>query len=601
MPPRLTTSVIVGLFAACMLGTASAADIRVPLDQPTIQAAIDASATGDVVLIAPGTYYESLNLIEKQIELRSETGETDVVVDAQDSGRCLYATGFDTNLSISNMIFQNGNEPITRGSGTGGSGLRLEYGDFVLDQCIVRNCSVSSAVVCDTGAFEFIDCGFIDNSNQGVRVWNSYGSRYASFTGCRFLGNEAGSFTVYGVALRVAVSTVTVNDCVIAHNSGPLAIVSCSTNGSNGICEITNSRICNNDGQNLEGNCIDVQDNCISENCDDDCNLFLVPRDYETIQAGIDACEADDTILVGPGTYDGPIDFLTRNIILKSTSGPELTILDGSNTNESILSMRFCNTPARLEGFTIQNADGGSDVAQDGNIIIGGGIRVLSGAPVIENCHFKNCRSGYGGGMHVGGSDITISNCSFTECRSSANGGALLIINGQATIEDCVFDDNRATLQGGAIHIVNGDGHSMRNSTVSNNYAIDGGGISWQNVQTEFPFEIIDSVITANDALNSGGGIRSVAGSQPVAFVGSTLCDNTPDEIIGPFVDNGNNTLCVCPPDINGNGTVDVNDILVIVAQWGTSGPQADVNQDGIVDITDLLITLDEFGSCANL
>lgn len=326
-----------------------------------------------------------------------------------------------------------------------------------------------------------------------------------------------------------------------------------------------------------------------------------VPGDFNTIQEAIDNASADDTILVGPGTYDGPIDFLTRNIILKSTDGPEVTILDGSNTNESIVSMRFCNTPARLEGFTIQNADGGSDVAQDGNVIIGGGIRVLSGAPLIENCHFKNCRSGYGGGMHVGGSDITISNCSFTECRSSANGGALLVINGLATIENCLFDDNRATLQGGAIHIVNGDGHSMSNSTVSNNYAIDGGGISWQNVQTVFPFYIIDSVITANDALNSGGGIRSVAGSQPVAFVGSTLCDNTPDEIIGPFVDNGDNTLCVCPPDINGNGTVDVNDILVIVAQWSTSGPQADVNQDGIVDITDLLITLDEFGPCANL
>ena len=86
-----------------------------------------------------------------------------------------------------------------------------------------------------------------------------------------------------------------------------------------------------------------------------------------------------------------------------------------------------------------------------------------------------------------------------------------------------------------------------------------------------------------------------------MVFTGSTLCDNDPDEIIGPFVDNGDNTLCVCPPDINGNGTVDVNDVLVIVAQWNTSGPQADVNQDGIVDITDLLVTLDEFGPCANL
>ena len=328
-------------------------------------------------------------------------------------------------------------------------------------------------------------------------------------------------------------------------------------------------------------------------------DTWTVPGDFTTIQEAIDSASADDTILVGPGTYDGPIDFLTRNIILKSTDGPEVTILDGSNTNESIVSMRFCNTPARLEGFTIQNADGGSDVAQDGNVIIGGGIRVLSGAPVIENCLFLNCRSGYGGGMHVGGSDITISNCSFTDCRSSANGGALLVINGRATIEDCDFDDNRATLQGGGIHIVNGDGHTLRNSTVTNNYAIDGGGISWQNVQTEFAFDIIDSDITNNEALNSGGGIRSVAGSQPVVFSGSTLCDNEPDEIIGPFVDDGGNTLCVCPSDINGNGTVDVNDVLVIVAQWATTGPQGDINQDGIVDINDLLMSLDTFGPCA--
>lgn len=597
MPPRLTTSVIVGLFAACMFGTASAADIRVPLDQPTIQAAIDASVNGDVVVVDSGTYYESLSVLDKQIQIKSMSGIKDVIVDGQDAQPCLVADGENTNLKISNMIFQNGYTPkVTRGSGIGGSGLRLSFGVYLLEDCIVRNCSGSTALVCNAGEFDLIDCGFLDNTARGVKVWNSYGSRYAKFTGCSFIGNDAGG-TGYGAALRVAVASVEVDDCIIAENTGPLAIVSCSFYS----CDISNTRICNNDGQNLEGECNDLGNNCISENCDDDCNLFLVPQEYETIQAGIDACQADDTILVGPGTYDGPIDFLTRNIIVKSTAGPELTILDGSNTNESILSMRFCNTPARLEGFTIQNADGGSDVAQDGNIIIGGGIRVLSGAPVIENCHFKNCRSGYGGGMHVGGSDITISNCSFTECRSSANGGALLVINGKATIEDCVFDDNWATLQGGGIHIVNGDGHSMRNSSVMNNYAIDGGGISWQNVQTDFPFEIIDSVITANDALNAGGGIRSVAGSQPVVFTGSTLCDNTPDEIIGPFVDGGDNTLCVCPPDINGNGTVDVNDVLVIVAQWNTSGPQADVNQDGIVDVTDLLITLEDYGPCANL
>tara|TARA_B100001059_G_scaffold81121_3_gene79109 strand:+ start:10668 stop:11732 length:1065 start_codon:yes stop_codon:yes gene_type:complete len=330
-------------------------------------------------------------------------------------------------------------------------------------------------------------------------------------------------------------------------------------------------------------------------------DTFNVPGDFNTIQEAIDNASANDTILVGPGTYDGPIDFLTRDIIVKSTDGPEATIIDGANTNASLVSMIHCNSPARLEGFTFQNADGGSDVSQDGNIIVGGGVRVLVGSPVIENCIFNNCRSGYGGGMHVGGSDVTIINCDFFGCSSSANGGALLIINGLATIEECRFDDNQATLQGGAIHIVNGEGHTMSNSTIINNYAIDGGGISWQNVQTEFPFEIDSCTITNNEALNAGGGIRGVAGSQPIVFTGSTLCDNEPDEIVGPFVDDGGNTLCVCPADINGSGIVEVDDILVVVAQWATSGPQGDVNHDGIVDITDLLITLDAFGPCENL
>ena len=38
---------------------ASAATIRVPADQPTIQAGINAAAAGDIVLVAPGTWSEA--------------------------------------------------------------------------------------------------------------------------------------------------------------------------------------------------------------------------------------------------------------------------------------------------------------------------------------------------------------------------------------------------------------------------------------------------------------------------------------------------------------------------------------------------------------
>jgi len=52
-----------------------------------------------------------------------------------------------------------------------------------------------------------------------------------------------------------------------------------------------------------------------------------------------------------------------------------------------------------------------------------------------------------------------------------------------------------------------------------------------------------------------------------------------------------------CPADINGDGVVDVLDLLEVLAQWGTSGP-ADINGDGIVDVLDLLEVLAAWGPC---
>ncbi len=64
------------LFFALLLGATFAnaqATINVPGDQPTIQAAVNAAAPGDIVVVAPGTYTENVT-IDKSLTLRSSGG-----------------------------------------------------------------------------------------------------------------------------------------------------------------------------------------------------------------------------------------------------------------------------------------------------------------------------------------------------------------------------------------------------------------------------------------------------------------------------------------------------------------------------------------------
>lgn len=55
--------------------------IRVPADQPTIQAAIDVAATDDLVLVSAGTFPESIDFLGKAITVRSESGPAVTIID----------------------------------------------------------------------------------------------------------------------------------------------------------------------------------------------------------------------------------------------------------------------------------------------------------------------------------------------------------------------------------------------------------------------------------------------------------------------------------------------------------------------------------------
>ncbi len=76
--------------------------------------------------------------------------------------------------------------------------------------------------------------------------------------------------------------------------------------------------------------------------------------------------------------------------------------------------------------------------------------------------------------------------------------------------------------------------------------------------------------------------MSNVGTSNPT--VGNTgFCDNTPDQINGPFTDGGGNSLLYCPPpipkpdpsptDINGDGATNVLDLVQLLLACGTTCP----------------------------
>ena len=120
-----TLIVLIFAFITVLFSSSTVADvIRVPQDQPNIQAGINTSANGDTVLVADNTYYENINFKGKAITVASHfivDGDTshinNTIIDGSksanpDSGSTVYfVSAEDTNSVLTGFT-------ITGGKGT---------------------------------------------------------------------------------------------------------------------------------------------------------------------------------------------------------------------------------------------------------------------------------------------------------------------------------------------------------------------------------------------------------------------------------------------------------------------------------------------------
>ncbi len=227
-------------------------------------------------------------------------------------------------------------------------------------------------------------------------------------------------------------------------------------------------------------------------------DTILVPGDFATLQAALDAAVNGDTILAADGTYTGAgnknLDFHGKSITLRSENGPTLCIIDCEGDGRAFYFLGDGNQI--VDGFTVMNGygDGGGAIFCD-----------TDSAPIIRNCRFIGNDAFQGGGIYLNGSNAIISGCEFDSNSAGLHGGGIYAASSAPTIENSILSGNGALVGGGAILLFSSSSQII-NCILDENLAEDyGGGISATNSDVT----LLNCTISGNTTFGDGGGVDS--------------------------------------------------------------------------------------------
>lgn len=172
---------------------------------------------------------------------------------------------------------------------------------------------------------------------------------------------------------------------------------------------------------------------------------WTVPGDAPSISSAVDLASSGDTILVSPGTWTTVnVGFQAKELTLRSTDGPEATILDGLSAGRHLFLTGSQSSETVIEGFTFYAGSVGS--GGDGGSVY---LSTIA-SPVFRDCVFRFNRAGTGSsgstgsnGSSGGDGDDGKNGGTGGAGGSGGDGGAIYVQSGSPTFERCAFYDNR--------------------------------------------------------------------------------------------------------------------------------------------------------------
>jgi hypothetical protein len=441
---------------------AFATDLLVPSEYSSMQGAINAAVDGDTVIVAPGTYNETMSISDKSITIRSSGGAAATKIDRVNGGGTIFNVygstekqvtieGFTiTRWEISTyMVTSNGPTVVMRndrclqgGYGvylTGGADLTVENNDWVL-----------------IGSYNYSDRNPIRGEGDSAII-----VRGTTFQGLR---------GYYGGVIRA-----TTNDTVVIEDT---RMTGCSSNYYGG-CVFAESNATVSMAR------VTVE-NCRAEN-----------ERGGVVRASSGAVTITDSTFKNIYSY-GTGSFVYSESGSISVSGSTISDSNSSPYEDGNYGgfIHIANAPLLVEDCVFRNLFSRSR-ARWGGII---GSRSGSSYPMtIVRTRFEDCsafdpyNTYHGRIIHSYYRPLIVQDCDFVGSRSTYSssentyrGGAIHIDGGTFTITGSLFDRQTAYDRGGAIYAQGPstgtiDGCTFTGCTSQNNPAIGYEAIGFEN------------------------------------------------------------------------------------------------------------------------
>jgi len=244
-----------------------------------------------------------------------------------------------------------------------------------------------------------------------------------------------------------------------------------------------------------------------------------VPADHPTIEAGIDAAAAGDTVIVACGTYyEHGIDMKSGVALRSETGAADCVTIDGQQAGEPVFRCWNLDVATSIRGVTIT---GGSHLDNPG---VGGGAMVCESSFLkISNVTFLANSGTLGGALYCANSAPTLTDVRFHD-NTATEGGAVCCYISSPSFENVSFIGNTSANDGGAMLCRNHSDPSLMNVVFNGNTAGDSGGALACRTYSEPSLTYV--TFGGNSASVFGGGVFCEDFSSPM-LVGATFAGNS--------------------------------------------------------------------------